>query len=169
MADKTPLDAPSTFRTIGIVNGRPRPKASTELPAPKQQQQQRQPQQGGHTNNGDFCTDTRSYVAETWQAWNRFWFTPKDPATLVADSIMLAGSLLFYTHLVWSFDLQAFLGPEGWLPVDFLRSMSKPYQGETGYAMVGLEPILLDQSAVAALVRASLCATGVFLSDDRAV
>lgn len=64
--------------------------------------------------------DTRGYFTETWQAWNRFWFAPKDPATLCLIRV-LAGSMLFYTHLVWSLDLQAFLGPEGWLPVDYLR------------------------------------------------
>ncbi len=66
--------------------------------------------------------DTRGYVAEVWQAWNRFWFAPKDPATLSLIRL-LAGSLLFYTHLVWSLDLQAFLGPEGWIPVDYLRNI----------------------------------------------
>lgn len=66
--------------------------------------------------------DTRGYVAETWQAWNKFWFAPKDPATLSLIRV-LAGSLLFYTHLVWSLDLQAFLGPEGWIPVEYLRSL----------------------------------------------
>jgi len=65
--------------------------------------------------------DTRGYLVETWQAWNRFWFAPQDPATLSLIRL-LAGSLLFYTHLVWSFDLQAFLGPDGWVPVDFLRN-----------------------------------------------
>ena len=66
--------------------------------------------------------DSRSYVADTWQAWNRFWFTPTDPATLCLLRF-LAGSLLFYTHLVWSLDLQAFLGPDGWLPVEYLRNL----------------------------------------------
>jgi len=66
--------------------------------------------------------DTRRYVAEAWQAWSRFWFAPKDPATLSLIRL-LAGSLLFYTHLVWSLDLQAFLGPDGWLPVDYLRTI----------------------------------------------
>ncbi len=66
--------------------------------------------------------DVRGYLTETWQAWNRFWFTPTDPATLCLIRL-LAGSLLFYTHLVWSLDLQAFLGPEGWLPVDYLRAL----------------------------------------------
>ncbi|MCG8450972.1 MAG: HTTM domain-containing protein [Pirellulales bacterium] len=69
--------------------------------------------------------DSRSYVADTWQAWNRFWFTPTDPATLCLLRF-LAGSLLFYTHLVWSLDLQAFLGPDGWLPVEYLRNLHTP-------------------------------------------
>lgn len=73
--------------------------------------------------------DTRGYFSEAWQAWNKFWFTPSDAATL-SFIRLLAGSLLFYTHLVWTFDLQAFLGPEGWLPVEFLRSMHVGPDGE---------------------------------------
>ncbi len=69
--------------------------------------------------------DTRDYLADAWQAWNRFWFTPTDPATFSLIRL-LAGAMLFYTHLVWSLDLQAFLGPNGWLSVDFIRQM----QGE---------------------------------------
>ncbi|MCH2115799.1 MAG: HTTM domain-containing protein [Pirellulales bacterium] len=67
-------------------------------------------------------SDSRGYVADTWKAWNRFWFAPSDPATLCLIRL-LAGSLLFYTHLVWSWDLQAFLGPDGWLPVEYLRDL----------------------------------------------
>ena len=69
--------------------------------------------------------DTRGYVGECWQAWNRFWFRPTDPATLSLIRLF-AGTMLFYTHLVWSLDLQAFLGQEGWLPVEFIRRI----QGE---------------------------------------
>ena len=65
-------------------------------------------------------SDVRSYLAEAWQAWNRFWFTPTDPATYSLIRLF-AGAMLFYTHLIWSLDLQAFLGPQGWLPVDFLH------------------------------------------------
>lgn len=64
--------------------------------------------------------DTRSYVSEFWQAWNKFWFKPTDPATLSLIRL-LAGWMLFYTHLVWSLDLQAFIGQDGWLPVEFIR------------------------------------------------
>lgn len=66
--------------------------------------------------------DTRGYVSETWQAWNKFWFQSVDPATLCLLRL-LAGTLIFYTHLVWSLDLQAFLGPEGWLPVEYVRQV----------------------------------------------
>ena len=66
--------------------------------------------------------DVTGYIAEAWLAWNRFWFKPSDPATLSLIRL-LAGGMLFYTHLVWTLDLEAFLGPNGWLPVDFIRSL----------------------------------------------
>ncbi len=64
----------------------------------------------------------RDYLADAWQAWNHFWFCPSDPATLSLIRL-LAGAMLFYTHLVWTLDLQAFIGPDGWLPVDYLRTI----------------------------------------------
>lgn len=66
---------------------------------------------------------TRDYLLELWQAWNRFWFTPTDPATLSLIRV-LAGSLLLYTHAVWSLDLEGFIGPNGWLPVEVIRTYS---------------------------------------------
>ena len=54
---------------------------------------------------------TRSYVAEVWEAWDDFWFTPTSPSTLSAIRV-LAGAMLLYTHLVWSLDLDAFFGPQ---------------------------------------------------------
>ena len=64
--------------------------------------------------------DTRNYLSDAWEAWNKFWFQAVDPATLCFLRV-LAGGMLFYTHLVWSLDLQAFIGPEGWLPVEYIR------------------------------------------------
>ena len=79
------------------------------------------PEKSEQSNGYGTCSkNVLAYLAELWLAWNRFWFEPTDPATLSLIRL-LAGSLLFYTHLVWSLDLQAFLGPEGWIPVDFLR------------------------------------------------
>ena len=58
----------------------------------------------------------RQYAAQAWNEWNEFWFAPADPATLSIIRI-LAGWMLFYTHLIWSFELSAFFGPRGWLPM----------------------------------------------------
>ena len=69
--------------------------------------------------------DLRGYIGEAWDAWNRFWFKPTDPATLSLIRL-LAGGMLFYTHLVWSLDLEGFLGQQGWLPVDYIRSLTPP-------------------------------------------
>jgi len=46
--------------------------------------------------------------------WNRFWFTPEDPATLSVIRI-LAGGMLFYTHLVWSRGLEDFFSATSWI------------------------------------------------------
>lgn len=56
----------------------------------------------------------RDHFRELIAAWDWFWFTPTDPAVLCAVRV-LTGVLLFWTHLVWSFDLGAFFGPEGWI------------------------------------------------------
>ncbi|MCA9173480.1 MAG: hypothetical protein KDB14_03255 [Planctomycetales bacterium] len=60
-------------------------------------------------------------VASWWghceDQWHRFWFTPAEPHTL-ALMRLLAGGMLFYTHLVWALDLRAFFGPDAWLPTE---------------------------------------------------
>ena len=66
---------------------------------------------------------TRNYLAAVWDAWNRFWFTPTDPAVLCLIRL-LAGGMLLYTHLVWTIDLDAFFAPShGWLPTEFMRQV----------------------------------------------
>lgn len=60
---------------------------------------------------GDYFRDL---LRGTRDGWNRFWFTPADPATLGVVRI-LAGAMLFYTHLIWSLDLESFFGPQGWV------------------------------------------------------
>jgi hypothetical protein len=57
----------------------------------------------------------RNYFQDAWESWNEFWFTPMNPTTLSAIRV-LAGAMLLYTHLVWSYDLDAFFAPNGWLP-----------------------------------------------------
>ena len=66
----------------------------------------------------------RNYAAEVWEAWDEFWFAPTSPSTLSAIRV-LAGAMLLYTHLVWSFDLTAFFGPNGWLPADLMHAVDQ--------------------------------------------
>lgn len=65
-------------------------------------------------------TNVRNYIVDCWDAWNEFWFAPTNPATLSAIRVF-TGAMLFYTHLVWSFDLSGFFGRDGWLPVDLMN------------------------------------------------
>ena len=58
------------------------------------------------------------------QGWEEFWFRPQLPHTLGVIRI-LAGSMLFYTHLVWGIEFQAFLGVDGWLPPELSREMHR--------------------------------------------
>lgn len=71
----------------------------------------------------------RDYTSALWDAWNDFWFRAVDPSTLSLIRV-LAGAMLFYTHLVWTYDLEAFFGPEGWLPVNLM------HQAQAGRPMV---------------------------------
>jgi hypothetical protein len=64
----------------------------------------------------------RDYLSEVWEAWNAFWFTPTSPSTLSAIRV-LAGAMLLYTHLVWSFDLYGFFGQNGYLPVQLMHDV----------------------------------------------
>ncbi len=59
----------------------------------------------------DYCRDLLRAMRD---GWNRFWFTPSDPATLGVIRV-LAGGMLFYTHLVWSLRLVEFFGPHSWV------------------------------------------------------
>ncbi len=73
----------------------------------------------------------KAYLHELYSGirdgWNRFWFTPTDPATLGLVRIF-AGSMLFYTHLVWSIDLTGFMGEQGRFSTDLVQRM---HQGST--------------------------------------
>ena len=113
--------------------------------------------------------DLRGYIGEAWDAWNRFWFKPTDPATLSLIRL-LAGGMLFYTHLVWSLDLEGFLGQQGWLPVDYIRSLTPPSYVDPSVNRWSVWSIFfLDRVDLVAVDRACVCAAGVLLLDDRAV
>ena len=73
-----------------------------------------------------FSADEHETIGETvkaffhsWSvAWNRFWFCPQDPVVLGMMRIMV-GCIVFYCHLVWTFELTTFLGPDGLLPPEY--------------------------------------------------
>lgn len=67
----------------------------------------------------------RNYFGELFGAWDRFWFDPSDPAVLSAIRVV-TGLLLLWTHLIWSIDLMAFFGTEGWIPPEMQQRMSAP-------------------------------------------
>src|SRR5437762_12947293 len=56
-------------------------------------------------------------LRRAWAGWERFWFTPADPTPLCLMRIV-AGLLILYVHVAYTFDLFAFFGPDGWYPAD---------------------------------------------------
>jgi len=102
----------------------------------------------------------QAWFVDVVAAWNRFWFQPTDPATLGLIRIC-AGAMLLYTHLVWSLDLAAFFGPQGWLASDAVRQL----QGDTytwSYFWYIESPVALWTAHVAALVVFAMLTLGLF-------
>ena len=63
------------------------------------------------------------------RGWNRFFFTPQDPTALGLIRVSV-GLLLFWSMLVYGFDLRDFLGENAWASpdaVEFFRSRRAPY------------------------------------------
>ncbi len=98
------------------------------------------------------------------RAWDRFWFTPQAPHTLALIRI-LGGAMLLYTHLVWTIDLEAFLGPTSWLTRDTVRLMNEGPDGKS-YAISYLlwvdSPALIWMLHLAALVVFILLTIGLW-------
>lgn len=93
-------------------------------------------------------------------AWNRFWFTPTDPATLCLIRV-LAGSMLFYTHAVWTLDLEAFFGEQSWLSCEVIAQAN---QGGYSWSVMNWcrSPISLWSMHVAALTTFALLTVGLW-------
>lgn len=103
----------------------------------------------------------RELARVTWQGWNRFWFTPSDPATLGLIRI-LAGGMLFYTHLVWSLDLNGFFGADGWLPAKTIASLPNHSAFEWSWFYWINSPALMWAAHMAALVVFALLTIGLW-------
>ncbi len=105
------------------------------------------------------------YFRDLWRSaiagWNRFWFTPSDPATLGLIRI-LAGAMLFYTHAVWTLDLESFFGPNGWISPDALKQMGDGRIGAWTYFDLIDSATGLWIAHLAALVVLLLLTIGLF-------
>ncbi len=70
-----------------------------------------------------------SWCRESWQVgtswWNEFWFTPASPSLLGILRIAV-GSMLVYTHAVWSLELSTFFSNAGVLSRSYSQHL---YQG----------------------------------------
>ena len=67
----------------------------------------------------DFAASTLGRFAASWsRAWNNFWFSKRDPGMLGLIRIFV-GSIVFYTHIVWTFGLDGFLGNQAVLPSNY--------------------------------------------------
>jgi hypothetical protein len=67
----------------------------------------------------------RTWLDEAVAGWQRFWFTPADPATLALIRIC-AGLMLFYTHAVWTLGLEDFFGAHGWVSPEAAYAFQAP-------------------------------------------
>jgi hypothetical protein len=106
-------------------------------------------------------TAVQNWAAEVLAGWNRFWFNAADPATLGLIRIC-AGAMLFYTHLVWSLDLTAFVGPTSWLPRDAVARLQEGTYAWSYLWWIEDSPALLWTAHVAALVVFALLMLGLF-------
>jgi len=103
------------------------------------------------------------WMTEVGDFWNRFWFTPSQPHTLALIRI-LAGSMLFYTHLVYTLDLMAFLGPNSWITVEVSRQLyeSMGVNSAWSYLWYVQSPALLWILHILALVVFAMFTLGLY-------
>jgi len=92
-------------------------------------------------------------------AWNLFWFTPADPATLGAIRIM-TGLMLLYTHAVWGLELIPFFGPGGHLSHDFARGMHDNSPWAWSYLFAITNPTALQAVHLAAFLPLAMFTVG---------
>ncbi len=102
----------------------------------------------------------RDWAAEVLASWNRFWFQAVDPATLGMIRI-LAGAMLFYTHLVWSIDLTEFVGPDGWLPAGAVGLIQEGTYSWSYLWWIEDSPVLLWSAHIAGLVIFAMLTVGL--------
>ena len=102
----------------------------------------------------------RSLFHATTDGWKRFWFTPTDGATLGVIRIA-TGLLLFYSHLVWVFDSNAFFSDSGWLNEESVDAIQSGFAWSLHWSAAD-SPWLLAGLHVVALLSAMFLTLGLF-------
>ena len=110
----------------------------------------------------------RGYLSELRReavaGWNRFWFTPADPATLALVRI-LAGAMLLYTHLVWTLGLTDFFGRASWVSAEAAALAHGANEARSyvwSYLWLLRSPAALWTAHIAALVVFAMLTLGLF-------
>lgn len=64
---------------------------------------------------------------DTFELWDQFWFSTRDPYCLSVLRILVGGMIL-YTHCVWGLRLEEFFGNDGWNSVKLVQEVQgSPY------------------------------------------
>lgn len=66
------------------------------------------------------CEEFGSYCSRVIQAWNTFWFTPRDSFALCVIRC-LVGWMAFYTTFVWGLELEAFFYPQSFNSAELIQ------------------------------------------------
>ncbi len=106
---------------------------------------------------------SREWLAAVGDGWNRFWFTPEAPHTLAMIRI-LGGAMLLYTHLVWTLDLMAFVGPNSWITSDVSIQIQRDMGNLTAWSFLWYieSPTVLWTVHLFALVVFAMLTCGLF-------
>ncbi len=107
-----------------------------------------------------------NYLSRLWREtvahWNRFFFTPSDPSVLAAIRIA-AGSMLLYTHLVWSLNFLDFFGPQAWIQPEVASLRLGPFASSAwSFFWLSNNPTVLWAINLAALASFACVALGLF-------
>ena len=112
----------------------------------------------------NWLDSVRSYISEAAERWNRFWFRPQAPYTLALIRIC-AGLMLFYTHLVYTLDMDAMLGPRALVSPSTSYLLNQGVDGQVlvwSYLWAIESPALLWTVHLAALVVFAMLTVGLY-------
>jgi len=106
---------------------------------------------------------SQDWLAEVTSAWNGFWFTPAQPHTLALLRIF-AGAMILYTHIVWSLDLNSFLGPNSWVTTDLSLEIHRTMETPTAWSYLWYveSPVVLWVLHILALIVFVLLTIGLW-------